>query len=345
MFNLSPTSGPKPKCILTTTKLPNFLDHEQPPTKKRPFSTLLTQNFTHTFNLLLPSSAAETLQSHLSSSPSFNGKSTYSLLHLPPLALLTNPFFTTYIKSGNILMHSSGRPGMDSPILSLSNGVLRIEVDKPTFERLGLEGKSMPTFGRKHVKARFAIELDLRLPSMMRGKKGFDRVVWAFGNVLTETLTWVFCDLAGGEGEGKAVIEEHAPVVKEVKAEVLDVGRALVPVFPTRVKEQEYAEAAEVLEWLSLGMLRSPRILKEDDVDVFLSRYRVPNDAGEPREQDLVRLQWRGLIPPTFAHKILLAATKAAGQQWVAVNGQAFGGEAYMILINEGHSTTWEYKD
>ncbi|EGP91856.1 uncharacterized protein MYCGRDRAFT_98906 [Zymoseptoria tritici IPO323] len=319
MLNLSPSSGPKPKCIVTTTKLPAFLDHEQPPTKKRPFSTLLTQNFTHTLNLLLPSSAAETLQTHLSSSPNFNGKSTYSILHLSPLALLTNPFFTTYIKSGNVLMHSSGRPGIDSPILSLCHGVLRIEVDKPTFERLGLEGKAMPTFGRKHVKARFAIELDLRLPSMVRGKKGFDRIVWAFGNVLTDTLTWVFCDLAGGE--------------------------AMVPVFPVRMKEQEYAEAAEVLEWLSLAMLGSPRILKGDDVDAFLSRYRVPNDAGEPMEEDLVRLQWRGLIPPTFAHKILLAAMKAVGQQWVAVDGQAFGGEAYTILINEGHSTTWEYKD
>ena len=39
-----------------------------------------------------------------------------------------------------------------------------------------------------------AIELDLRQPSMVRGKKGFDRIVWAFKNVLTDVVTWLFYD-------------------------------------------------------------------------------------------------------------------------------------------------------
>lgn len=51
-------------------------------------------------------------------------------------------------------MLSEGRPGIDH-IYSLSEGVLRLEVDKPTFERLGLEGKPIPSEGRKHVKARY----------------------------------------------------------------------------------------------------------------------------------------------------------------------------------------------
>ena len=51
-------------------------------------------------------------------------------------------------------MLSEGRPGIDQ-IFSLSEGVLRLEVDKPTFQRLGLEGKVIPNEGRKHVKARY----------------------------------------------------------------------------------------------------------------------------------------------------------------------------------------------
>lgn len=39
------------------------------------------------------------------------------------------------------------------------------------------------------------IELNLRLPSMLHGKKGFERIVWAFKNVLNQSLTWLFCDL------------------------------------------------------------------------------------------------------------------------------------------------------
>ena len=65
--------------------------------------------------------------------------------------------------------------------------------------------------GRKHLKTRFgtadpkvrkfwayclsAIEIDLRQPSMLHGKKGFERIVWAFKNVLNHSVTWLFHDL------------------------------------------------------------------------------------------------------------------------------------------------------
>ncbi len=51
-------------------------------------------------------------------------------------------------------MLSEGRPGTDH-YFSLVEGMLRIEVDKPTFERLGLQGKAVASEGRKHVKARY----------------------------------------------------------------------------------------------------------------------------------------------------------------------------------------------
>jgi uncharacterized membrane protein len=39
------------------------------------------------------------------------------------------------------------------------------------------------------------VELNLRLPSMLHGKKGFERIVWAFANVLTQSMAWLFHDL------------------------------------------------------------------------------------------------------------------------------------------------------
>lgn len=39
------------------------------------------------------------------------------------------------------------------------------------------------------------VEINLRLPSMLHGKKGFDRIVYAFQNVLTKTVTWLFSNL------------------------------------------------------------------------------------------------------------------------------------------------------
>ena len=39
------------------------------------------------------------------------------------------------------------------------------------------------------------VEINLRLPSMLHGKKGFDRIVYAFKNVLTKPVTWLFINL------------------------------------------------------------------------------------------------------------------------------------------------------
>lgn len=38
------------------------------------------------------------------------------------------------------------------------------------------------------------VEVNLRLPSMVSGRKGFTRLKWAFQNVLTDSMTWLFRD-------------------------------------------------------------------------------------------------------------------------------------------------------
>lgn len=47
----------------------------------------------------------------------------------------------------------------------------------------------------QRVNAASVIELELRQPSMLHGKKGFERIVWAFKNVLNRSLTWLFHDV------------------------------------------------------------------------------------------------------------------------------------------------------
>ena len=39
------------------------------------------------------------------------------------------------------------------------------------------------------------IEIDLRQPSMLHGKKGFERIVWAAKNVLNQSRVWLFKDV------------------------------------------------------------------------------------------------------------------------------------------------------
>lgn len=53
-------------------------------------------------------------------------------------------------------MLSEGRAGVDN-CYTLIDGILRLEVDKATFESIGLQGKVIPSDGRKHVAARYGL--------------------------------------------------------------------------------------------------------------------------------------------------------------------------------------------
>lgn len=41
---------------------------------------------------------------------------------------------------------------------------------------------------------------------MLHGKKGFERIVWAFGNVLGHSLAWLFCDLEPASQGGGSML-------------------------------------------------------------------------------------------------------------------------------------------
>ena len=84
-------------------------------------------------------------------------------------------------------------------VYSLRNGVLTLALEKESYERAGLVGESDGAKGKRGARARWLVEINLRQPSMLHGKKGFDRIVYAFKNVLNTPVTWLFCNL---EGEG-----------------------------------------------------------------------------------------------------------------------------------------------
>ncbi|KAF2171285.1 hypothetical protein M409DRAFT_63630 [Zasmidium cellare ATCC 36951] len=356
MIGLAKDNGPKPRCLVTNAKLSNFLNHEQPPTKKRPFSTILNQTYTHTLTLLLPTTTTPNnpFQTALSASPT-PWTLHHLKLHLNLSSLLTNPFFTTYIKSPPASLTLLSLPSSNpyAGTFTLHEGLLALDLDRPTYERVGLQGKPTSTSGgRKHVKDRFLVELNLRLPSMVHGKKGFERIVWAFENVLNETCTWLAVDARSGGFESllqdpEVPIKDFAPLERNVRPAVSALEDVLVPAFPDEggIKEEDYADAEELLEWITLAMLNSPRIRKDDGIDKHFSRYQVPDSFGETETQNLSKFRWRGLIPPEFAYKVFLAALKASGDDWVALSAEAFNGETYTILVHKGQSITWEYKD
>lgn len=53
MLEIGSADKPRPKCYFTQASLPTFVDHEQPPTKKLPFSTVIRQKYNHTVSTTL----------------------------------------------------------------------------------------------------------------------------------------------------------------------------------------------------------------------------------------------------------------------------------------------------
>jgi len=186
---------------------------------------------------------------------------------------------------------------------------------------------------------------------MVKGRKGFERLKWAATNVLNEKLTWLFCDVKGAEARPDAPIEQFEPDWRDVRGEVTELPRVMVPAFPAAWEDTETdrVEAEELLEWLMLVTLDSERVREEDKIDPFLSRYEVPrlgpaNAAAEVQTRDLTRLRYRGFMPSSLAARIFSAGVKEAKEEWFAVLLSGFEEKRIVVLKDGGKALTWEFE-
>ncbi|PGH32180.1 ribonuclease P/MRP protein subunit RPP40 [[Emmonsia] crescens] len=337
MYEIDDPDLRKEKCYTTIGKLPPFVDPQQPPIKKSPFSSISKHSFVHSTSLILPKEIYDSVWDSISSrirTPQ------YAKVIMPLSALLAHDFLKFYIKIGNILMISEGRSGEDN-VYTLKDGVLRLELDKNSFERAGLDGKPIRNGGRKHVNERYAAEINLRLPSMLHGKKGFDRIVWAFRNVLTTSVTWLFCDLTLSPtySEEEAPIKKHYPQIVQYTPDVKALGTILVPPLHLSGLESDagkeflHETCDEIQEWLGLVFLDSPRVHACDTIDPYLSRYTLPNQ-DECTPVDLVEISWKGLLPSSWITQLFavtlrqLTSDTTKPDGWFALTSFALGREA-----------------
>lgn len=109
-------------------------------------------------------------------------------------------------------MLSEGVYGVDN-VFSLRHGILTLSLDKESYERAGLVGKPDGAKGARGARARWVVKINLRLPSMFHGKKGFDRIVYGIKEALNKEVMWVFCNVSG-EGEFCRRISFHRYMAK-----------------------------------------------------------------------------------------------------------------------------------
>lgn len=359
-FNFARNEPSASKCYVSHGCLPQFIDPEQLPGKKKPFSTILNQSFTHRVELLLSEELYDLIWKDVEARLA---NVRYSRVIMSLSDLLEAEFFNTYIKIGNILMLSEGRPGVDN-LYTLKDGNLRLELSKESYERCGLNGTSVRDGGRKHIKSRYAIDINLRSPSMLHGKKGFERMRWAFKNVLSSSITWLFYDFQDESENEKSKstdiitssgkpIAAHHPIAKTCAPKITKRDRIIQPHFT--VKDTEVAaileaKAIEFHEWLSLVVLSSPRVQEDDNVDSYLCRYAVPDD--EPTViSGVVLIHWSGLLPASWIRQLLAELSghykkneNVCSNPWFALSSHAFhtevinGQDGYTIL----RAPAWE---
>lgn len=200
------------------------------------------------------------------------------------------------------------------------------------------------------------MELNLRLPSMVRGRPGFNRLIHACRTVLTQEIKWLFADLAP-PSDSSAPVAAFDPVRRDLDVTIEPMEDHLVPFFPLEADVGSEA-LTEWLEYLSLAFMGSARLRAGHEADPALCRYSVPELVGaEPERCDLARLHVRGMVPATVAAGVLakcIGAVRREGDSddaagegrrpWVAIRVQSFHGGNCVIFISSGRACIWEYE-
>ncbi|KAG9186626.1 ribonucleases P/MRP protein subunit RPP40 [Alternaria panax] len=367
-------SAPDTKIYFSHSILPSYIDPQNVSTKRKPFSAFNKQKYSHTVDLVLPEEMYQLVKNELGR---FDGpaRAQYARVHMKLGEILESEFLNTYIKQGNIMMLSEGRPLIDNRF-ELYEGTLRMELTRPTYERCGLQGTPIEDGGKKHQKQRWVVEYDLRASSMKHGKKGFSRLEWACNNVLDRSLTWLFYNFnpssAESLDEGKEPISKHAPCLHSITPEEVRMDIVLVPQLPFNDLKSIYdeEEALDLLEYLHMLQLKSPRVEKGNNLNPHLARYEVPDLGKGVATKNMVTVQWRGFISPAFVRDLFLmirkesskGSKKANGTQdtdmdmegnsvvkegedeWFSMSAQAFGGKnAWTAMQFAGRETlVWE---
>jgi ribonucleases P/MRP protein subunit RPP40 len=190
------------------------------------------------------------------------------------------------------------------------------------------------------------VDFDLRSPSMLHGKKGFDRLVYACKNALSQPTTWLFCNLSKSESYWPCIwpdannatapspdpLLEYFPTRYSSPFTTTDNINVLIPPLkpPPSILESGYhldmeEYSTDTYEWLSLVRLSSPRVSPRDKIDSYLANYTVPGNLDEVHEGKLCKISWEGFIPPDWTRQLLANVILAlSAKSWFALSSQSF---------------------
>ncbi|KAI1485578.1 ribonuclease P 40kDa subunit [Biscogniauxia mediterranea] len=328
MFSFStPSVYQSSKCFVTYGTLAHT-DAKQLPSKVKPWSTFLAQDFVHKVDLILPEESLHFARDKIMGGDPVQAPS-YHRVIMTLGQVLEGDFFTQYIKIGNIMMLSEGRIDSDN-VFSLKDGTLTMYLDKETYERAGLVGKPHGVKGKRGLKPRWIVQFDLRSPSMLHGKRGFDRLAYACKTVLNKPTTWLFCNLS--KESDPDPLRLYHPVRYTSSPALVDGLVVNMPSLtpPQAVLESDHRSdlgeyATDIYEWLSLVRLESPRLSTSDTIDPYLSTYAVPGTPEDIRSGQLCKVSWQGFISPDWVRRTFVDVIQGVpSKSWFSLSATSF---------------------
>ncbi|KAF5695472.1 ribonuclease P MRP subunit POP1 [Fusarium denticulatum] len=307
----APSVYQSPKCFVSYGTM-GYLDTKQAPRKGKPWTAVMSLDFIHKVDLILPSEAYDAACQQLSNA---QNAPRYSKVVMSLGDILQGDFFTEYIKKGK------------NNALCLS--ILTMFVDKETYERAGLVGKPYGAKGGRGSKPRWMVTYNLRDPSMLRGHKGYDRLIYACKSVFTQPMTWLFCN-STAQIPNPDPLEKFSPTACTSTSSISQDIAVLQPsldVDPEILSENDRESleyfATEVYEWFSLIRLGSSRLEPRDSIDPYLSRYSVPGD--DPKESKVCKLSWEGFMSAQWLRGLLMDVLVACpSRTWFSLSATSF---------------------
>ncbi|KAK4663033.1 hypothetical protein QC763_600930 [Podospora pseudopauciseta] len=311
------------KCFVTHGIM-GHVDPKQPPSKGKPWTAFAAQDFVYTADLILPQEVFEVVQEELLK---HDAAPQYKRIVMSLHDILSGDFYSSYIKQGNILMLSEGRRGIDN-VFALRSGHLTMFLDKEAYERAGLVGKPHGVKGNRGIKPRWIVEIDLNSSSMVKGKKGYDRLIYASKNAFSGAVTWLFCNMTSTVPDPDPLATLSPTSCTSNPSITQDID-ALVPILtPSTGTSEQIARdeledfSSELYEWLALVRLQSPRILQSDSIDPYLSLYRIPNGSNPAK---ICKLSWRGFFSPSWTRQTLIGLfTVLPSKTWFSFSTTTF---------------------
>ncbi|KAG6044035.1 hypothetical protein E4U39_003860 [Claviceps sp. Clav50 group G5] len=348
-----PTKQQSAKCVMTV----GYGDLSRLPRRTEPWMAFKNHDFISKIDLVMPLEKFLTMPSEIildRPRPVY-----YRLAESSLEQLLNKESLFNFLQKGEATLFSQSHVSATHIQFNVNKGILTMHMDESTFERSGLSDNIGLVKGRRMR----IVTLDLNSARRYcngETHKHLEQYTCAYKSITKKQLSWLLCDETGSTNlalelgndvnvlEYTAELEMHQGTT--CNPPIFDIG-PLSFMDTGRLDMQEIGLC--VYEWLSLLRLESPRVQYGDDVDTFLSRYRV---ASRDREQVRVcRISWVGLIGTTwFQNLVRDVMTVNATEGWLSFSSNSFydvslsgiGSELVMLRpsTKEDQYLTWRLK-